>query len=137
MKKSIILFLLFISNFVFAQENFSNCAAILIDNQMLVEEYSNTAKCKLSIVSKGLLSAGTVNLGDVSKGEKQFEITGKISFSIAIKDANTGTIIMFSNKKYKKIDMQKVLLKCKKGDSIIIMTNNTKYVLPHNDIFIY
>ena len=140
--KNCLLVLLFLnssllSSISFAQGDFSDCAAAFLDNQMIVEEYANGAKCKLSILSKGILSAGTVNLGDVSRGEKKFQITEKISFSIAKKDANSGTVTMFSNKKYKQIKISKVLSKCKPGDFLIIMTLNSKYSLPHNEILIF
>ncbi len=104
---------------------------------MIVEEYSPTAKAKISKDTQGWISAGAVSLGDVSKGEKKFEITEKFEFGVAIKDANTGTIILFSPKAYKKIETEKVLAKCKKGDSIIIMTTDNTFALPHNEIVVY
>lgn len=104
---------------------------------MIVEEYSDVAKCKISKDATGWISAGTVNLGDVSKGEKKAIITSKFEFGVAIKDGATGTLMMFSNKKYKRIEAGKVLAKCKKGDSIVILTTKDEFALPHNDLLVY
>lgn len=98
---------------------------------MIVEEYSKDAKCKIAKDTKGWISAGTVSLGEKT------EITGKFDFGIAIKDAETGTITMFSPKIFKKIEAEKVLAKCRKGDSIIVMTTNEEYSLPHNELLVY
>jgi hypothetical protein len=136
MKKLLLSFLL-LANFTFAQDNYSNCSAVFLNDQMVVEEYSDAAKAKISKEAKGWISAGTVNLGDVTKGEKKAEITGKFEFGLAIKDGNTGTITMFSAKTYKKIEVEKVLAKCQKGDSIIIMTLDDEYALPHNNLLVY
>lgn len=121
----------------YGQEAFSSCSVVFLNNQMIVEEYSSTAKARISKDEKGWISAGAVSLGDVSKGEKKFEIEEKIEFGIAIKDVNTRTIILFSPKVYKKIELEKVLAKCKKGDSIIIMTTDNRFALPHNEILVY
>lgn len=104
---------------------------------MIVEEYSTTAKAKISKDAIGWISARAVTLGDLAKGEKKAEITQKIEFGVAIKDANTGTIVLFSPKEFKKIEAEKVLEKCKKGDTIIIMTTDNTYALPHNEILVY
>ncbi len=112
------------------QENFSNCSAVFLEDKMIVEAYSKDAKCGISKDAKGWISAGTVNLGEKT------QITGKFSFGIAIKDSETGTITMFSLKFFKKIEAQKILAKCKKGDSIIIMTTDDEYSLPHNELLV-
>lgn len=137
MKKLLLLSFLFTGNIVIAQDLYNSCSAAFLNDQMIVEEYSTTAKAKISKEATGWISAGAVNLGDVSKGEKKFEITDKFEFGVAIKDANTGTIMLFSPKAYKKIEAEKVLAKCKKGDSIIIMTTNNTFALPHNEILVY
>lgn len=133
----IMVFMLGVLSNSYGQDTFSSCSAVFLNNQMIVEEYSATAKAKISKDTQGWISAGSVTLGEVSKGEKKFEITDKFEFGVAIKDANTGTIILFSPKAYKKIEAEKVLAKCKKGDSIIIMTTENTFALPHNDILVY
>lgn len=137
MKKLLFLSFLFLGNIAFAQDLYSNCSAVFLNDQMVIEEYSTTAKAKISKDAQGWISAGAVNLGEVNKGEKKFEITEKFEFGVAIKDANTGTIILFSPKEYKKIEVEKVLAKCRKGDSIIIMTTDNTFSLPHNEILVY
>ena len=137
MKKLLLLSFLFTGNIVIAQDLYNSCSAAFLNDQMIVEEYSATAKAKISKDAMGWISAGTVNLGDVSKGEKKFEITDKFEFGVAIKDGNTHTIMLFSPKQYKKIEAEKILAKCKKGDSIIIMTTDNTFALPHNEILVY
>lgn len=137
MKKMILLFTLAVMSNSYGQEIFSSCSAAFLNDQMIIEEYSATAKAKISREATGWISAGAVSLGNVSKGEKNFEITEKFEFGVAIKDANTGTIILFSPKEYKKIEAEKVLAKCRKGDSIIIMTTDNRFALPHNEILVY
>ena len=133
----LILILIFCSNFIFAQEDFSNCSAVLLNDQMLVEEYSNTAKCKISKEAKGWLSEAAVSLGEIKGGKQGFEITEKIEFGVAIKEGKTGTIFLYSSKTVKKINVEKILEKCKIGDSILIMTKDTQFALPHNDLLVY
>jgi hypothetical protein len=137
MKKMIVVFVLALFVDSYGQESFSNCSAVFLNSQMIVEEYSASAKAKISKDAAGWISAGTVNMGDVGKGEKTFDISEKFEFGVAIKDANTGTIMLFSPKQYKKVEAEKVLAKCRKGDSIIIMTTNNAFALPHNEILVY
>jgi hypothetical protein len=137
MKKMIVVFMIALLAESYGQDTFSSCSAVFINDQMIVDEYSASAKAKISKDAVGWISAGAVNLGDVSKGEKKAEVTEKLEFGVAIKDANTGTIILFSTKTLKKIEAEKVLSKCKKGDSIIIMTTDNTFALPHNEILVY
>lgn len=132
MKKIIILSLLFSYQLAFTQEKISNCSAAFLNGKMIVEQYSKTAKAKISILSKGELTASTAELGEnYTKPLKKFE------FGVAIKDKETGTTMLFSSKTFMKIDIKQVLAKCKKGDSIIILTTDAEYALPHNEILVY
>mgnify|MGYP000903863951 CR=1 FL=1 len=56
---------------------------------------------------------------------------------VAIKDGKSGTIFIYSPRTVKKINVEKILEKCKIGDSILIMTKDTKFSLPHNDLLVY
>jgi len=133
----LILLFIFCSNCIFAQEDFTNCSAVLLNDQMLIEEYSNTAKCKISKEAKGWLSAAAVSLGEIKEGKQGFEIMEKIEFGVAIRDGKSGTIFIYSPKTSKKINVEKVLEKCKVGDSILIMTKDVQFSLPHNDLLVY
>ena len=133
----LIVLFIFCSNCIFAQEDFTNCSAVLLNNQMLIEEYSNTAKCKISKEAKGWLSAASVSLGENKGGKQGFEIKEKIEFGVAIKEGQTGTIFIFSPKTVKKINVEKILEKCKIGDSILIMTKDAQFALPHNHLLVY
>lgn len=137
MKKLLIFILVLTGKVTLAQEKFSSCSAVFLNNHMIVEEYTITAKAKISKDAIGWITAGTVSLGDAAKGEKKAEITQKIEFGVAIKDAATGTIVLFSPKEVKKIEAEKVLEQCKKGDTIIIMTTDNTFALPHNEILVY
>jgi len=135
MKKLLLILFTGIGFAGFAQEKFSNCSAVLLDGQMVVEEYSNTAKAKISKDATGWLTAGAVKLDSSKNG--RVEVTEKMEFVVAIKDASTGTIVLFSPKEFMKIEAEKVLKKCKKGDSIIILTTDSTFALPHNEILVY
>lgn len=127
----------FCFNPLFAQEDFSNCSAVLFNNQMFVGEYSNNAKCKILKYEKGLLSTAAVSLGDFREENKGFQIKEKFEFGVAIKDGKTGTIILYSSKTYKKISVEKYLAKCKKGDFILIITKDVQFALPYNYLLVY
>jgi hypothetical protein len=43
---------------------------------------------------------------------------------------------MFSQIFFNKIEAEKILAKCKKGDSVIIITTDDKYSLPHNELLV-
>ncbi len=98
---------------------------------MLVNEYSPSGKCTVSITQKGDLTVSTVELSSTES-----KAIDPIMFQVAIRDKNTGTLTMVSKEKTQKIEIQKVLEKCKKGDYIIVLTDNDKYALPHNEILV-
>ena len=135
MKKetSIIFILLAIlcSHFGLGQQRFNNCSAAFLNGKMLVNEYSPAGKCSVSINEKGNLTISTVELS--SKENKAID---PIMFQVAIKDKNTGTLMMVSKQGIQKISIHKVLEKCKKGDSILLLTNSDEYSLPHNEILV-
>lgn len=113
----------------FSQEAFSNCAAAFLNNKLVVDEYSPKGKCTLSDTATGELTVCTASLSP----EKSVPVD-KIKFKIALRDKSTGTLTMFSNETYKQVDIAKVLARCKKGDHIVLITTDTEYALPHNEI---
>jgi ribonuclease HII len=120
-----------LATFSIAQNPFSNCAAAFLDQRMVVESYSPTAKCAILESTTGELTVCTANISETITVP-----VDKIKFKIAIKDQKTGTLTMFSDQTYKNIAIQKVLAKCKKGDSIVLLTMNNEYALPHNEIVV-
>jgi hypothetical protein len=131
MKKIIILIFVLFSSKSFAQEAFTSCAAAFLDNKMIVSEYSNKAKASISLSAQGELSVGTIAIS-----EKENKLVDNFAFSVAIKDKETGTLMLFSKENYAKIDIQKILARCHKGDSIVILTLSDEYSLPHNEILV-
>ncbi len=136
MKRLFLLTFLLSTQFVLGQDysnddKYSSCSAVFLNDKMIVNEYSPEGKCKISKDATGTLSAGEVSLG-----ESDTKITSKFDFGIAIKSRNTGTLMLFSKDTYKKIDIQKVLAKCRKGDYIVILTTENTYALPHNEILV-
>lgn len=136
MKKetSIIFILLTIlgSHFSFGQKSFNNCSAAFLNSKMLVNEYSPSGKCSVSITQKGDLTVSTVELSS-----KENKAINPIMFQVAIRDKNTGTLMMVSKEGIQKIEIQKILEKCKKGDNIVVLTVNDEYSLPHNEILVF
>ena len=131
MKKFIILFFVLFCSKSFAQEAFTNCAAAFLDKKMIVGEYTDKAKASIDLTAQGELSVGTVSLS-----EKENKLIDNFAFSVAIKDKATGTLMLFSRENYAKINIQKILSRCHKGDSIVILTLNNEYALPHNEILV-
>jgi hypothetical protein len=135
MKKetSIIFILLTIlcTHFGFGQKSFINCSAAFLNGKMLVNEYSPSGKCSVSITEKGDLTVSTVELSS-----KESKAINPIMFQVAIRDKDTGTLMMVSKEGIQKIEIQKILEKCKKGDFILLLTNSDEYALPHNEILV-
>jgi hypothetical protein len=113
------------------QNSFNNCSAIFLNNKMIVDEYTTEGKCSLFVDAKGDLTVSTVELSS-----KENKAVTPILFQVAIRDKNTGTLMLVSKEKTEKIEIEKVLAKCKKGDYIIILTMSDEYALPHNAILI-
>lgn len=131
MKNLLIITLVLFCKISFAQDKFSNCSAAFLDNKMIVEKYEPQAKAHISKNAKGELTVCTANIS-----EKETKAVHKILFSIAIKDRKTGTIMLASKKPILKCNLSTILAKCKKGDSIILLTENSEYALPHNEILV-
>jgi hypothetical protein len=114
-----------------AQEPFNNCTAAFLDGKMVVDEYSPTGKCSLAADAKGELTVCTADLSPTSSIP-----VDKIRFRIAVRDANTKTLWMYSGDTFTKLNIRKVLDKCKKGDHIVLLTTDDRYALPHNEILV-
>ena len=111
------------------KQPFSDCAAIFVNQDMLVDDYSPRGKCKISQDAKGTLYVSTTEFSmDLLNPMKS------IAFRIAIINSSTNTIWQFSDKTYKKIELEKIIGKCQVGDDILIMTVDQEYALPHNKI---
>lgn len=114
------------------KENFSNCAAAFLNQNMIVNEYTTTGKCVVDASAKGTLTvrpAEIMESDSVKAGEK-------ISFKIAIRDGNSKTLMSFSDKIYQEIPLQEVLTQCKRGDYIVLLTLEREWALPHSEILV-
>lgn len=131
MKKIVVLIFVLFCSKSFAQKAFTNCAAVFLDKKMIVGEYRVKAKASIPLNARGELSVGTVSLS-----EKENKLIDNFAFSVAIKDKETGTLMIFSKDNYAKIDIRKILSRCHKGDSIVILTLSNEYALPQNEILI-
>lgn len=120
------------SMFVGQNNNFTNCTAVLLNNKMVVNEYTPTGKCELAGDAKGTFTIQPVSLQDQGVVIPQ----GKRRFKIAIKDANTKTLTSFSEETYTEIEVSKVLSQCKKGDHIVFITLDRDLALPHNEVLV-
>jgi hypothetical protein len=114
-----------------AQSRFTNCTAAFLDNKMIVDDYSPSGKCVLSATSKGLISVATVQLSAESSLPED-----RLSFMVAIRDGNTHTLMMYSRKVYKEVEISDILARCQKGDAIVLLTMDDEYAMPHNEILI-
>jgi hypothetical protein len=121
--------LLMMSDFAFGQKFFNDCSAAFLNNKMVVDEYAPNGKCKLGANAVGTLTVCTADLSETGNKAKE-----KISFRIAIRDKNTKTLVMFSDETYQEVNIEKVMEKCTAGDNIVLLTTNSQYALPHNEI---
>ena len=113
----------------FAQQKFSNCTAIFLNQKMVVDDYKPNGKCQVQTSDLGTLTVSTVVFeNDV------WRAVDKIPFKITIRDGGTKTLLSYSDKTYKEIDMKTVLSQCRKGDFILISVLKNEYALPHNEI---
>ena len=115
----------------FAQNKFSNCSAIFLNQKLVVDDYSPNGKCLLQTTATGELTVCTA----VFENDK-WRAVDKIPFKITIRDGETKTLLSYSNKTYKNIDINAVLSKCRKGDYILISVLKDDYALPHNEILV-
>ncbi len=113
------------------QEAFQNCTAAFLDNKIVVDDYSPTGKCSLAATATGKMTVCTADLSPNAS-----VAVDRITFKIAIRDHQSKTLVMFSNENYQQVDIQKVLSKCRKGDHIVLLTLDTRYALPHNEILV-
>ena len=123
--------LIFSTTPLFSQEAFNDCAAICLNKVALVKDYSPSGTCEIELEAKGILTAYTVELSETAITPKK-----AIRFKIAIEDATTNTLWLFSEKTFKKIPVEKILAKCKKGDVIRLLTVDNSFALPHNEILV-
>ena len=111
------------------QKAFTDCSAAFLSNKIIVDEYTDKGKCVLSATAVGKLTVCTADLGSTESKPKE-----KISFKIAIRDHSTKTLVMFSDEVFSQINIEDVLRRCSKGDQIVLLTTNSQYALPHNEI---
>ena len=114
-----------------AQQPFSSCSAAFVGSKMVVNEYTPKGSCRLAASSTGELTVQTVELSPTTTKALQ-----KINFKVAIRDKETGTLHLFSGRTYQQLPVQSVLATCKKGDHIVILTEDNRYALPHNEILV-
>lgn len=120
-----------ISTLAFGQEHYTNCTAAFLDNKLVVNEYSPDGKCIIDSTAQGILTVSPATYDN-----NVWIADDPAEFMVAIRDKNTGTICMFSDKRYKKLEISRVLSKCRKGDRIVLMTMDNHLSLPHNEILI-
>lgn len=127
----IALFICLTSCFASAQDAFTNCTAAFLNGRLVVNEYSPEGKCMIDSTAQGMLTVSPATYEN-----NEWKASYPAEFMVAIRDKNTGTLCMFSDKKFKKLDIRKVLAKCRKGDRIVLLTMDEHLALPHNEILI-
>ncbi|MBO0948452.1 hypothetical protein [Fibrella forsythiae] len=120
-----------LGTFAQAQQPFTNCSAAFVGDRMVVDTYSPAGKCKLAADASGTLTVRTVALSPTES-----KAVDPIDFKVAIRDNATGTLHLFSQETYREVLVQNVLAHCKKGDQIVLLTADTRYALPHNEILV-
>lgn len=137
MKKQTWLFLAFLAlaGTLHAQaqrEDFSSCAGAFLGKKLVVNEYTTTGTCVVAATATGELTLRPVFF---TEGE-DLKSGDKIPFKIAIRHGGTKTLMLWSEKTCKEIDIQKVLRDCQKGDYIVLMTLERQWSVPHSEILV-
>jgi hypothetical protein len=114
-----------------AQAKFSTCSAAFVGSQRIVDRYTPTGQCRLSAQARGDLSVSAVALTPTNT-----KALNRIDFKLAIRDNETKTVHLFSEKTFRQIPVQNILSRCKKGDQILLLTTDNRYALPHNTILV-
>lgn len=115
----------------FAQQPYSQCSAAFVSSKRIVNDYGPKGRCQLPASTTGMLTVRTIAL--TSTATKPLR---KIDFSVAIRDKATGTVHLYSSRTYRQLPVKTVLARCKKGDHILLLTKDSRYALPHNDIIV-
>lgn len=126
--------LLFFSAALHAQSesDFNNCSAIFLNGKMLVNQYTTEGKCTITTTTTGKLSMHPVELFEDGRAIPK----GDIRFKVAIRGLPGGTLMLWSEKTYKEIELSKILPACKKGESIVLLTLEREWAVPHHEILI-
>lgn len=114
------------------QQAFTSCAAAVLNDRMVVDEYTTTGKCIFSSDATGELSVRPVFL---TQG-KAPAFGEKLPFKVALRDSASGTLFLLSDQTYTTADLKAILSQCKKGDYLVLLTMERQYALPHNEILI-
>lgn len=120
-----------LSGSAYGQQTYSNCTAAFLDNRLIVNEYSPEGKCMLDSTARGILTVSPSTYDN-----NQWKADYPAEFMVAIRDKFTGTVCMYSDKRYKKLEISKVLSKCRKGDHIVLLTMDDRLALPHHEILV-
>lgn len=131
MKKLFFFYFCLMTTALIGQESFNDCAAICLNKKAIVTDYSPRGICEMELDASGKLAVYTVELTETAITPKQY-----IGFKIAVRDVATKTIWLFSEETYQEIEVEKVLKQCKKGDTILLLTVDKAFALPHNEILV-
>lgn len=128
---SLITYCMLVCSVTFGQKNNQQCAAAFLNTRMVVDEYSPKGQCRLALQSIGELTVQTVQLSSTES-----KAIAAIAFKVAIRNGETNTLTLYSSTDVVKVDVKEVLKRCRKGDSLVLMTVSNQYSLPHNEILI-
>jgi hypothetical protein len=111
---------------------YNTCAAILLNGDVLVNEYSPRGQCKIEADSKGVITLSPVILNESST----ITSTLLLSYYVAVKDSKTNTLRMITPMAVHKYKIEEVLAQCQLQDTIVILTVDKRYSLPHHEIIV-
>lgn len=110
--------------------NYQKYAAVLFDGVPLWDGESTKSPLKV------LQLRGKISVNAVDRKTNQ-PIAGKaLGFMIGLKDYDTNTIWMFSEKVYAEIDLDELQGKLDYGDILLIMTVDRTYRLPRHELIL-
>lgn len=117
---------------LWAQGDFNTCAAVYLNDDMLISEYSPRGKSQVSMDAQGQL-----RLRKIVAPKDKWEVSGPAQeFRVAIKDKQTGSLVMLDDRRYRSLKLSEVLAFCEAGDKIMIIATDRSLGIPGAEILV-
>ncbi|MEL6649972.1 MAG: hypothetical protein AAFQ87_04120 [Bacteroidota bacterium] len=117
---------------LWAQGDFSTCAAVYLNDNMLISEYSPRGESKVSLNAQGQL-----RLRKIVAPKDKWEVSGPSQeFRVAIKDKQTGSLVMLDDRRYRSLELSEILAFCEAGDKIMILATDRSLGIPGSEILV-
>lgn len=105
--------------------------AVLYDGKPIVKEDSPDGPLKLTSRTRG-----KITIAPIDRTSREVLQNPPIGFKIGIRDYQSNTLWMYSEKTFYEVRLEDILSKCQMGDQVIFMTVDRKYRLPRHEVVV-